>query len=114
MLLLVNLTPHAISIYANGVVAQTVPASGQVARLSVVTEKGRDLFTAESAVGIPTSVSHYGEPENIPAPENNVVFIVSQLVKAAFPARTDLATPGPLVRNDKGEVIGCNGLSFAW
>ena len=32
-------------------------------------------------------------------------------IVAAVPERVDLLIPGPLVRGDNGQPIGCNGLS---
>jgi len=43
----------------------------------------------------------------LPQSEENTFYIVSVLIRQAFPERKDLVSPGKLVRNNSGEVIGC-------
>lgn len=50
----------------------------------------------------------YGKPENLPDAIPGTVYIVSsQLCDALRDIRSDLIAPDDLVRNEKGEVIGC-------
>ena len=91
----INLTPHAITLN-NGT---TFEPSGKVARVST-------RFTAISD----DLLCHveYGEVENLPAPEEGTMYIVSAMVKAAT-KRTDVVAPAtghPLcVRNEKGQIV---------
>lgn len=52
-----------------------------------------------------------GDLEGLPARKKHVVYVVSGHVRAAVPERTDVYQPGELLRNDKGQVVGCIGLS---
>jgi hypothetical protein len=97
---LVNLTPHAIVI-AGGV---TLPPSGAVARCSTLNTP------AGEHAGVPLSRVTYGAVEGLPAPAEGVLYVVSGLVRAAVPLRLDVASPGDLVRDASGAVVGCRGL----
>lgn len=49
---------------------------------------------------------------NLPEPEEDVVLIVAKAVSDAAPAhRGDLMSPGRLIRDEDGTVIGCDGLT---
>ena len=54
----------------------------------------------------------YGSVENLPAPQPETLYIVSSMIQANCPERQDLVVPAPLVRNDEGEIIGCQGFSL--
>lgn len=101
---LINLTPHEVNIITpSGVI--DIPASGAVARCSQSSEQVTTIN------GIPVTKQVFGEVVDLPEPQNGVFYIVSRLVAAAAPERRDLLIPGPLVRGDNGQPIGCNGLS---
>lgn len=51
-----------------------------------------------------------GAVEGLPDPSTGILFIVSALVRSAVPARADVASPGDLVRDAAGAVIGCRNL----
>lgn len=99
---LVNLTPHNINIKINGGEV-VLPASGKVARVAVIREQ------IGTVAGIPVYKSFMGELIGLPDPVEGTGYIVSLLVKTSL-HRKDLFSPGELVRDDKGVVIGCNGL----
>lgn len=97
--LLVNLTPHAINL--NGVV---IPSSG-VARVAT---KSLDAGTF---AGVKLVTTTYGDVVvGLPAPKDGVMYIVSALVRLALPTHTDLASPADLVRDEKGNIVGCRAL----
>jgi len=78
----VNLTPHVLSVHTN--------AEGSI-----------ELYSVE-----------YGEVTGLP-PEKwkkGVVYITSGMVNAALPHRSDVVSPGELVRDENGKPIGCKGL----
>ena len=54
----------------------------------------------------------YGAVVGLPEEQDGVLYIVSGLVRAALPDRKDLASPAKLVRNDKGEIVGCEALEI--
>ena len=105
---LINLCPHTIDILDEaGFTALTVAPSGTVARVSQREE-------AVNFPDIPCRVTRqvFGEVVDLPDATPGVAFIVSRLVAAACPERKDLLIPGPLVRDESGNPVGCWGLSI--
>lgn len=98
---LINLTPHSIKVIGH----EEIPASGLVARVSMKTEPDGVI------AGFPTSYTEYGEVENLPEIEG-VSFIVSKMIRDACPDRADIFYPAELVRDDKGNIIGCKSLGI--
>lgn len=48
----------------------------------------------------------------LPDPQPDIVFIVAKAVADAAPAhRGDLMSPGRLLRDAEGKVVGCDGLT---
>ena len=101
---LVNLTPHAITLLEAGCDYRVLAPSGQVARCS----------TSSVQVGVFDDVPLFrtvgGAVTGLPDPQSDTMYIVSALVRLAVPDRTDVASPGELVRNADGQPIGCHGL----
>ena len=113
---LVNLTSHDIVLLdqEDNVIATFAAADEQdVARVSVEAED--DAYPVEID-GERTMVQFYhtefGEVTGLPEEYCDVGLIVSSVVKLALPERTDLYTPFPLVRNERGQVIGSRGFSY--
>ena len=129
----VNLTQHVIAVInADGITSSFAP-SGVVARVAVKTVLSEHshahaavpLFVqrAGAVEGLPEraarcpycgclNVSQYDttcaeHPADQPEPE---MYIVSALVRLAVPGRDDVASPGELVRDEKGQPIACKGL----
>ena len=101
-----NLTSHAITIVdSEGKVVRTIESSGLV-RLSVKTENQGEID------GIPLSKTIFGEPVGLPEFNCDTLLIVSQLVKTAFPMRSDLVVPAEMVRDEKGGILGCKSLGL--
>lgn len=61
--------------------------------------------------GIPLSATTFGEVYNLPEPKEGTRYIVSRLVLAACPDRSDLLVPNELVRDENGQIIGCKSLA---
>lgn len=107
----INLTPHDIHIYVkDGDVRteflRTVKPDGTVARVETTTWKVGVMD------GVPMFKSKTGGVIGLPNPVPGTVWIVSTMVREAVKGRMDVASPGELIRNGKGEVVGCNGLNF--
>lgn len=101
---IINLTPHNIYEVTTG---QTFKPSGIVARLDTT------LDQVGTVNNIPLYDKLYGTIKNLPDPQPNTYYIVSGIMLDAGVAqgRTDLLAPGELVRNTKGQLIGCKGFS---
>jgi hypothetical protein len=104
--MLKNLTPHKLNIVTEYDNVIELEPSGVVARVSTT----RTKIDQVGEIGL--FLTTYGKTMDLPEPEEDTIYIVSLLVKSANPKRLDLASPGELVRNEKGEVIGCKGLSL--
>ncbi len=98
---IINTTPHAVSI--NGTV---IPSSGMLVRVSSTSQEAGEF------AGVPLVRTCYGAVVGLPEEQDGVLYIVSGLVRAALPNRKDLASPAKLVRNDKGEIVGCEALEI--
>lgn len=99
---IINLTQHAINII-QGENTITINPSGTVARVSVqvIATDNPMLYTQQ-----------YGEVQDLPDPQDNTIYIVSSLVLARVPHRTDVYAPltAQAIRNDAGQIIGVPGL----
>lgn len=99
---IINLTPHAINII-DGDTTTTIDPSGTVARVSVkvVATNNPILYKQQ-----------YGDVQDLPAPQDDTIYIVSALVLARVPHRTDVYAPltAQAIRNDAGQIIGVPGL----
>lgn len=115
---LINLTPHAISLYDRNGERHEVAPSGQIARVAQ-TREDRPAFQLDDPISpdgdgisrFDTNYSTFGQVEGLPEPEKGVAYLVSALVMSAVPDRTDVFAPGELLRDAEGRVIGARGLS---
>jgi len=106
---IVNCTPHALNVHTTFGTVTTVPTSGIVARVSVMDTELEEIVTP-TGEHIALFTQTTGEVEGLPAPQDDTLYIVSGMVRGACPDREDVASPGKLLRNDKGQPIGCLGL----
>lgn len=128
---LVNLTPHAVTLLAEGFavfdgkakcyrqpdgvkpfVLAEFPSAG-VARCAI-----SEVLLGEQDVDgcdftIPFVGVSFGEIEGLPAPVDDTVYIVSAIVANAARAqgRHDVVVPARMVRDAEGKILGC--LAFA-
>lgn len=107
--MLKNLTPHEVKIFK---LVGTAPdldliieAGEEVARVSCEYMK-----VDKTVEGVNLYRTIFGEVTGLPDYEKGTYLLVSTMVREALPLRKDLVSPGQLLRNDKGEVIGCLGL----
>lgn len=108
----VNLTPHALNVRSlDGSTLVLPPSPNGAARVVY------DRLPPEQAsiAGHEVQISVAGGPREIiglPDPEPGTVYIVAKAVADAAPAsRGDLMSPGKLIRDADGNVIGCDGLT---
>lgn len=97
---IINLTPHAIHIGE-----RTFQASGAVARCTETTR------TETWYYGIELVVKEYGAVTDLPDDDGETLYIVSMMVRQALPHRHDLASPGDLVRDADGKIVGAKNLA---
>ena len=112
---IVNLTPHAVRLYAaDGVtLIQEIPgpAKGGEARVSEAPGGHDGMFMGVAIYSPPT----VGEVINLPPPEEGTFYLVSAVVAAAVRGRADVLRPGTgpadaCVRNEAGQVVGVTRL----
>lgn len=108
--MIINLTPHDITVLrANGtqITYQANPhrAVARVAQTLQVVGllDGDDVIAAQT---------QWGDVVDLPAPDDGTIWLVSALVaqKAWQDGRTDVVCPGSLVRDQSGNVVGCQHL----
>lgn len=100
----INLTPHEINVLEGneaGIYTNIEP-SGSIARIATKQRVARLINNH------PIYITEYGDIENLPDPLIGVMYITSGLV-ASRAKRSDVVSPGKLVRNEKGIPIGCIG-----
>ena len=113
-----NLTPHEVNVYSeSGDILLGSYESEGIARVSVVTHPQCSLLEDNEAgsLFIPVVERHWGKVEGLPEPEEGVVNLISSLVLAQVPNRTDCYAPdtGPdsVLRDEKGRIIGVRRLT---
>ena len=104
IIMIVNLTPHTLNIFVSDSDSIEVPPSGTVARCSI---QSKDCGEHD---GIPLTTTQMGEVVDLPDPIEGTLYVVSMVVRQAVPERTDIASPGTLVRDETGKPKGCQGL----
>jgi hypothetical protein len=104
---IINLTPHAICFYDKDkkTLLEVFPPSGKIARVQEITDcfgKKHDIY--------PLVVKSYSDIENLPEEsEEDIVYLVSCMVKNLLNRRTDVWAPDTgegAVRDDSGKIIG--------
>ena len=127
---IINLTPHDINFYEEehtqkikgcyyiipgALPYHTIPASGITAR-AAQTEDNLPAIDC-NGVRVPLLQMTYGDPVNLPEPEEGKAYVVSALTvaaaKAAGRSTSDLYVVARTVRNEVGAVIGACALSKA-
>lgn len=102
---LINLTPHNISLFKDGQLVETIPASGTIARVTVSTQVVGELN------GFEVRRNAYSEVIGLPEKAENTIYIVSALVAQAAKDRDDIVITDGAVRDAEGRIIGCTGFA---
>tara|TARA_R110000782_G_C14750697_1_gene407124 strand:+ start:852 stop:1166 length:315 start_codon:yes stop_codon:yes gene_type:complete len=98
-----NLTPHKITIRHEYGSEEIIQPSGDVARVSI------ESTVVSVIAGIVIRRAVPGEITGLPT-QSDEPLIVSAHVRLAAPDRTDLFSPGELIRDADGNPIACDGL----
>jgi hypothetical protein len=105
---LVNLTPHPLTISTAAGSVIKLPKSELPARLAVTRHRLNDV-TLDTGETLEVNISQLGEIENLPEPQEGVILVVSALVADAA-KRGDVMSPGELLRDGEGNIVGAKGL----
>jgi hypothetical protein len=103
----VNLTPHPLTIERTDGTVAAIPATGAVARLAVTREARPAVKTTVGEFAV--SAPKLGEIEGLPEPQSGKIYVVSAIVADAA-KRADVFSPGELLRDAEGKIIGARGL----
>lgn len=106
-MIIVNLTPHMVNI-VGGSAPLSIPSSG-LARVAEERTTGTSVVVGD--ISIPVSFSKLGAVTGLPDAVTGTIYVVSAMVRDAVPYRTDVYSPGPLVRGPDGQPVGCQGLT---
>lgn len=106
--MIINLTPHAITIFREGDEPLVIQPTAPSAR---VRQEFEEDGTVES---IPVVRAITGQVENLPDPAMDTIYVVSALVAQQCQDRNDVyapdTSPSGAVRDDKGLIVGVKGL----
>ena len=123
MIEIINLTPHAVSLYSQsdcvevtqgnyktlvlkeGAEPKCMYPSAGVARASAVKAEVDHLEIGDLVV--PVNATTYGAPEGLPEPVEGRYYIVSTLTAQAAVDRKDLLIVDSTVRDGEGRIVGC-------
>jgi len=108
--MIVNLTPHPVTLVGPDGRSATIEPSGKVTRVAA-TESEVGKVEVDGVV-VPLVTTTYGEVVNLPEPDGATRYIVSRVVRAACPDRDDLLVPTRFVRDDTGAITGAQALSI--
>ena len=104
---IVNLTPHAITVLIGDKTVE-FPSMG-IARAE------QELVQTDSINGIPLFQITFGAPVDLPEPQEDSYYVVSaitaQSAQKAGGITSDLLLPAKLVRDESGQIVGCEGFS---
>jgi len=95
-----NYTPHTIH----------MPDGNVLAPEDVAIRCGEETVAVGKIGGNPVIMRQYSDIVGLPPVQTGVWLIVSSMVRMACPDRSDLLSPGDLVRDEHGNVIGCTNL----
>lgn len=108
--MIVNLTPHPIKIMTpEGVMIKEFPSEGIARAAQTVTPFGE-------IDGISVVETKFSDPENLPDPEEGTYYVVSailaQAARAAGRTTSDLLLTSRPIRDENGQIIGCEGFAI--
>lgn len=103
---IINCTPHNVNIVKKGKIFRSFEKGQEVPRLSQKTKIVSELK------GIPLTETSFGQCENLPEQKDSTYLIVSRMIKSAYPDRKDLLVPNGVVRDEQGNIIGCESLAI--
>ena len=107
MVNIVNLTPHAVHVnekifLPSGLIARCQDVSHPYANIDdielITRQYGNVELLNQEKQAIPFEI------------DPNTLYIVSAMVRLALPKHDNLASPGDLIRDENGQIVGCTNL----
>ena len=108
---IINLTPHPLNIVDSQGELRSFPKPDAEVVLPRVAQT---TVEAGQVDGITEYISSYGEPQNIPFNDGNVYVVSRLVISACIEHEVDhshLRSPGRLLRDEDGKIIGAEGLA---
>ena len=105
---LINLCPHDITIDI-GRGYFVVPKAKKPLRLQEQRSQVDNLDIGSNVV--PVYKMSFALNDKLPNKRRNTYYIVSAVVKQACGHRKDIIVPSDLVRNERGEILGCKSFT---
>lgn len=102
----VNLTPHPLNVVDRNGATHKITPSGIVARVNT----SKTTVGSTDGFGVVAEVT--GNVVDMPEPQWLTLYIVSRVVAGQLTDRTDVLVPGDFIRDNDGNIIGCNGFSI--
>jgi len=112
---IINFTPHVVTLgsisYPSVGVARVTTTETIIGHLY----QGCPIHTEDTNCGcggleVPIIRQDLGQVDGLPAAEAGTWIVVSRMVAAALPYRTDLVCPARLTRDPQGRITGCEAL----
>lgn len=108
----INCTPHAVNIQREDGSTLTVEPSGDFARVATNVENVN--IPGIEGIKVVKTTFDTTKVDGLPEPTEGVIYIVSLITLNALKGiRSDLVAPGNLIRDEKGNIVGCDGLTIA-
>lgn len=102
---IINKVNHDVTILdENNNIIKVFPGSEDVIRLKEAIEPVMNIE------GVPITHTTFTEPEDLPPEQDDVYYIVSQMIKNNLSQRRDLLVPTQIQRNEFGVVLGARAL----
>jgi len=101
-----NITPHPV--HVGGM--EIAPDPAGPARVSTSSTVVGEVTLPNGAV-VPLKREAFGEPTGLPEAQAGTILIVSRIVQAAVPGRSDLVAPTDLERDERGRIIGARAFA---
>ena len=98
--MLLNLTPHQIQVH-KGDKVEVIEPFGIVPRVE------NEYYETRKVNGVPILTRKTIKTANLPQPQTNVLYIVSNIVRLENLHRKDLISPSGQFRDENNKVIGC-------
>lgn len=111
--MIVNLTPHVLNIKLSDGSIVSIAPSGVVARCATekkVVDWLTSGFHPDDVAHIVVRHTTYGDVSGVPDAKPGTIYVASMLAAQAA-NRADVMFPGEAIRDDKGNIVGCDGLT---